>query len=127
MKQGIVLLAHGSRDPQWSKPFERLAADLAQRLPAAAIALAYLEHGAPLRDAISQLTGQEVFSIRVVPVFLGQGGHVKEDLPRLLSAAGKEFPRARIRLDPPVGEQPPVIAAIAAFIAASIPPGSAAR
>jgi sirohydrochlorin cobaltochelatase len=123
MKQGIVLLAHGSRDPQWSLPFERLAGDLGRRLPAVAIALAYLEHGTQLHEAISQLTRQSAVSIRVVPVFLGQGGHVKEDLPRLVAAAQREFAGAEIRLEPPVGEQPPVIAALAAFIAA----GSAAR
>ena len=28
MKQGIALVAHGSRDPEWSRPFERLSAAL---------------------------------------------------------------------------------------------------
>ena len=28
MKEGIILIAHGSRDPEWSRPFERIAASL---------------------------------------------------------------------------------------------------
>ena len=117
MKQGIVLLAHGSRDPQWSRPFERLAADLSSMLPDTAIALAYLEHGASLQQAISELTRKGALSVRVVPVFLGQGGHVKQDLPALVAAAQREFRNAQIHLEPAIGEQPPVIEAIARVIA----------
>jgi len=117
LKQGIVLLAHGSRDPQWSQPFERLAAHLSTRLPAAAIALSYLEHGPPLARAIAEVAAQGAAAIRVVPVFLGQGGHVKADLPRLVAAAQMEFPRLQIRLEPAVGEQARVIEAMARAIA----------
>ena len=117
MKQGIVLLAHGSRDPQWSRPFERLAADLSRRLPAAAIEVCYLEHGRSFAEATGALAAKGVVSIRVIPVFLGQGGHVKEDLPRLVAAAQRELRGARIHLEPAIGEQPQVIEAIARVIA----------
>ena len=117
MKQGIVLLAHGSRDPQWSRPFERLAADLSRKLPAAFIALSFLEHGRPLAEAVAEVAAQGASRIRVVPVFLGQGGHVKEDLPRLVASVQKNFPRAEISLEPAVGEQPAVIEAMARAIA----------
>lgn len=127
MTQGIVLLAHGSRDAEWSRPFERLAADLSGRLPAVVIALCFLEHGRSLSEGIAELITKGAAAIRVVPVFLGQGGHVKQDLPRLVSAAQQQFPRAQIRLEPPVGEQQALIEAISAFIASSIPPGSASR
>jgi sirohydrochlorin ferrochelatase len=52
----------------------------------------------------------------VVPVFLGQGGHVKEDLPRLAAAAARGD--VKILLDPPIGEQAEVVEAIATAIAA---------
>ena len=117
MKRGIVLLAHGSRDPQWSRPFERLAADLSRRLPEAAVALCFLEHGRALAEAVADVAAKGASSIRVVPVFLGQGGHVKEDLPRLVAAVEKMFPSAKISLEPAVGEQPAVIEAIARAIA----------
>ena len=114
MKEGIVLIAHGSRDPEWSRPFERIAASLAEKLPAVVIGLAYLEHGPSLDEIVSALIAKGAGSIRVVPVFLGQGGHVKDDLPRLVAAA--EHPGVKILLDKPIGEQPQVIEAIAAAI-----------
>jgi sirohydrochlorin cobaltochelatase len=114
LKEGIVLVAHGSRDPEWSAPFERIAASLAQKLPAVSVGLAYLEHGPSLDETVTALVAKGVGSIRVVPVFLGQGGHVKEDLPRLVSESAR--PGVTLALDKPIGEQPQVVEAIASAI-----------
>src|SRR6185436_2839561 len=91
MKQGIVLFAHGSRDPEWARPFEQIAASLARKLPAVAVALGYLEHGPSLHEAVSALAARGAASIRIVPVFFGQGGHLKEDLPRLIAGLRPAF------------------------------------
>ena len=116
MRQGIILVAHGSRDPEWSRPFERLAAALEKKLPAAAVGLAYLEHGPSLEEALAALVAKGVGKIRVVPVFLGAGGHVKEDIPRLVAAANPAVP---VSVDPPIGEQAGVLDAIAEGISLS--------
>ncbi len=116
MSVGIVLFAHGSRDRDWARPFEQLAAQLSRRVTGP-VALAYLElMRPPLDEAISTLVAKGATSIRVVPVFLGQGGHVKEDLPRLVERARTSHPQVAITLEPPIGEQPAVIEAIAAAI-----------
>jgi sirohydrochlorin cobaltochelatase len=114
LKQGIVLVAHGSRDPEWSRPFERLAAALERKLPAVAVALSYLEHGPSLEEALAALVAKGVGAIRVVPVFLGAGGHVKQDIPRLVAAANPGVP---VSVDSPIGEQSRIIDAIAEGIA----------
>ena len=118
MKQGIILFAHGSRDPEWTRPFERIAAALAAKLPATTVTLAYLEHGPSLNEGLAALAAKGVGSARVVPVFLGQGGHVKSDLPRLIGQARAFHPGMQVALDPVIGEQPAVIEAIAAAISA---------
>lgn len=117
MKQGLVLVAHGSRDPEWSRPFERIAASLAQKLPAVSVGLAYLENGPSLDEAVTALVAKGVASIRVVPLFLGQGGHVKEDLPRLVAESAR--PGVALVLENPIGEQPQVIEAIACAISSA--------
>jgi len=114
LKQGIVLVAHGSRDPEWSRPFQRLAAALGKKLPAAAVALAYLEYGPSIEEALAALVAKGAGSIRVVPVFLGAGGHVKQDIPKLVAAANPAVP---VRIDAPIGEQDRLIDAIAEGIA----------
>ena len=110
-----MLLAHGSRDPEWSRPFERIAARLREKLPAETIVLAFLEHGPSLDEAVATLVAKGAISIRVVPVFLGSGGHVKADLPALVAAAAR--PDVNMVLDKPIGEQPQVVQAIADAIA----------
>ena len=114
MKSGIVLFAHGSRDRDWARPFNQLAEILRKKCDGP-VAVAYLELMSPtLEEAIASLG---VSSVRVVPVFLGHGGHVKDDLPKLVAAAQKKHAGVTIHLDPAIGEQPTVIEAIAAAIA----------
>jgi sirohydrochlorin cobaltochelatase len=117
LKEGLVLFAHGSKDPEWSRPFERIALSLDKRLPAVAVALGYLEHGPSLEEAVAALVAKGALAIRVVPLFLGQGGHVKEDLPRLVAAAGASRPAVKIILERSIGEQEAVVEAIAEAIA----------
>ncbi len=112
-----MLFAHGSRDPEWSRPFEQLALNVQKRLPAVAVTLGYLEHGPSLDEAVAALAAKGALSIRVVPVFLGQGGHIKEDLPKLLAQVGAEHPGQKLILEKIIGEQPLVIEAIAGAIA----------
>lgn len=117
MKQGLVLMAHGAKDPDWYRPFEQIALELGKRLPAVAIALAYLEHGPSLREAVAALVAKGAVAVRIVPVFLGQGGHVKQDLPRLVVEAQSAYPGVRMVLEPAIGEQPAFVEAVATVIA----------
>jgi sirohydrochlorin cobaltochelatase len=114
LKSGIVLFAHGSRDPDWARPFEAIAAQLSGEF---LVRLAYLEIMHPtLGEAVGELAAAGARSIRVVPVFFGAGGHVKEDLPRLVAEAKRAHPAVKLTLEAPIGEQPAVIAAIAKAI-----------
>ena len=85
--------------------------------PQCVVKLAYLEIMRPsLEEAIASFS-KNVKTIRIVPVFLGQGSHLKEDLPRLVAAVRGDYPGVEISLEPAIGEQPRIIEAIAALIA----------
>lgn len=116
MKSGIVLFAHGSRERDWARPFQQLADTLRKKVDGP-VTVAYLEQMSPtLEEAIAGFARDAVKSIRVVPVFLGQGGHVKADLPKLVAAA-QEKHGVSVSLEPAIGERSSVIDAIAAAIA----------
>lgn len=116
MRQAIVLFAHGSRDAAWARPFEALHALVAEALPGRPVRLAYLEHMKPsLGAALEELAASGVTSVRVVPLFFGLGGHLRQDLPRLVAEARGNL---EVVIDAPIGEQASVISAIAAAIAA---------
>jgi len=116
--EGLVLFAHGARDPRWREPFERLAAKVRGARPDLAVSLAFLELMEPdLGTAVDALAAQGCSRIRVVPVFLGQGGHVREDLPAVVERARARHPAIAITLREAVGEDDTVLARIAAVAA----------
>jgi len=111
---GIVLFAHGSRDPLWHLPIEAVAAMIRQRDPAAAVRCAYLELCDPtLRNAATELIVDGAKVVRVFPLFFGVGKHAREDLPLLVSELRAEYPDISIELMPTAGENPALIALMA--------------
>jgi sirohydrochlorin cobaltochelatase len=112
---GLILLAHGARDPRWAEPFVRLERKVAAARPGALVGLAYLEAMAPdLHTAADQLVAAGCRSLRIVPLFLGQGGHVREDIPRLTTALAARHPGVAIEVTVAIGEDEAVLDEIAA-------------
>ena len=115
--RGIVLFAHGARDPDWARPFEAIRDRVRTSRPEYPIALAYLELMSPtLEEAIAALVSDGALAITVFPLFMAQGGHLKQDIPRILDAIRATHPRIPIALESAIGEVPEVLDAIAAWI-----------
>jgi sirohydrochlorin cobaltochelatase len=113
-QRGLILLAHGARDPSWAAPFEAVAMRVSERAPDAEVRLAFLELMAPgLADAGAELVRQGCVRIDVVPVFLGTGGHVRRDVPAQVAALRDAHPGTSWTLHEALGETPHVIAALA--------------
>lgn len=114
--KAIILFGHGARDARWREPFDRLALLWKAQHPDTAVELAFLEMMEPtLERAISSLAGAGVTEIVVVPVFFGQGGHLRNDFPVLLEACQKQFPAVHLSATPAVGEDIAVLQAIVDF------------
>jgi sirohydrochlorin cobaltochelatase len=115
----LILFAHGARDAAWAAPFERLRTLVQAAMPDASVRLAFLEL---MQPDLSTLAAQEIANgatrITVVPVFLGQGGHVRRDLPQLLERLRQVHPQVRIDAVPAVGEDDAVLRAMAAYCVA---------
>ena len=115
-KQALVMFAHGARDPRWAVPFERLAERARSMRADVDISLAFLELMSPrLPERVAELADRGYTQISVVPVFLGQGGHVLRDLPPLLEDLRLAYPEIEIRLSQAVGEDDSVQASIAQY------------
>lgn len=112
-KRAMILFAHGARAASWAAPFERLR-DLAQaRMPEVAVSLAFLELMTPrLPEHVKQLIAAGVGEITVVPIFLGQGGHVLRDLPLMIDQLRIDHPQASIKVAEAAGENAAVLNAI---------------
>src|SRR4051812_12353920 len=117
MTTGIILFAHGARDPNWARPLDRLKRMLADRMPDALIESAFLEHMTPtLEDAAAGLVAKGATELSIVPVFIANGGHLREDLPRRVTALEANHPGVPVRIAPPIGEVDTILSAITGWI-----------
>ena len=110
----LLLLAHGSRDPEWARPLHGLRARLEQRLPDTPIELAFLEQMTPsLPQAIGALAARGAERITLVPLFVAQGAHLREELPRIVARACEDNPGVLVRTCPALGDVAALLDAIA--------------
>src|SRR5437016_6332195 len=120
-KQALVLFAHGARDPKWAEPFQRLRQLAQAQLPDVAVALAFLELMTPrLPDLAADLVAEGCGAVTIVPVFLGQGGHVARDLPVLIEQLRQDYPGVRFKAAAAVGEDAEVLNAMARYCVAAM-------
>ena len=111
---GLLLFAHGARDPNWALPFEAVATLVRARRPDLPVQLAFLEFMRPaLPEAGARLAAQGCTEVAVVPLFLGAGGHVRKDLPALLAGLAEAYPQVTWSLQPAIGEIESVVQAMA--------------
>ena len=112
--QGIILFAHGSRDPLWHKPMEAVAERIRCSAPDTVVGMAYLELSTPdLATAMAAMQEAGVGSVTVVPLFLGVGKHAREDLPLLVEGLRQHYQDIQIALAPAVSEDPRLIQMLA--------------
>ena len=114
--KALILFGHGARDSRWREPFDRLVTLWKARHPDVRVELAFLELMKPsLEEAISKLAGDGATEVVVVPVFFGQGGHLRNDFPVLLSSCQERFPQISLSATSAVGEDAAILQAIVDF------------
>jgi sirohydrochlorin cobaltochelatase len=95
MGDALLLVFHGSRDPEGNSGVETLRADVETRVGLPVVA-GHLEYAAPLvANAIEEMVARGFRGIVAVPVLLGAAGHVKNDIPRLIEEARRRHPGVR--------------------------------
>lgn len=116
-QSAIILFAHGARDPKWAPPFQRIQTLVSESLPDTAVELAFLERMTPdLPTAVARVAQAGVTRVTVIPLFLGAGGHVKEDLAALIQELGRKHPTLQFYVTSPIGEDDELVAAIAGWV-----------
>lgn len=121
--RALILFAHGARAESWKAPFERLRGMTQARMPDVPVSLAFLELMEPRLPAqVAALVADGVTDITVVPVFLGQGGHVLRDLPLMVDELRLAHSGVAIKVAGAVGEDPDVLAAMTDYCVAAAKP-----
>jgi sirohydrochlorin cobaltochelatase len=117
-RAALVLFAHGARDPEWSAPFRNIRRKVVARRPDLTVELAFLELMQPaLAEVVAQLAETGHRRIVVAPLFMAQGGHLKEDLPRMFDELRGRHPGVTLEMLPALGEVDAVLDAISDWLA----------
>lgn len=118
---GIVLFAHGARDPAWARPLEAIRDRVRARRPEFPVELAFLDFLSPkLDEAVERLVGKGVAAITIFPLFMAPGGHIRNDLPRIAEALRQAHPGIPIAVQTAIGEVPEITDAIAGWVLGSV-------
>jgi sirohydrochlorin cobaltochelatase len=117
----LILFAHGSRDPRWAEPFQRLARDAAAAASPARVRLAFMEFTGPtLADVAGELAAEGIRHARLLPLFMAGGAHVARDIPDQVAAVRDAHPELEIEVLAPIGEDPRVFALLTEIAAAAV-------
>ena len=120
-RKATVLLAHGSSDANWLKPFEQLTSQIRNAVGSSArIELAYMELAEPsLESATARLSDEGYRHIEVLPLFFAAGRHLRKDVPLQLDTLSKQH-MVSMELKQPVGLEPEVADAISNVVLRSL-------
>lgn len=115
-KNAIILFSHGARDPRWKEPIINVQKLILAQNPDLTVELAFLELMTPsLEELIADFSSKNITEVTLVPIFFGQGGHIREDLPKLIESCRQKYPLLALTVKPAVGENIGVLQAIAKY------------
>lgn len=99
---GIVLAAHGSRDPQGVREFESLVSLIRERAQERIVTHGYLEFATPTIDeAIREAIAAGSRRVVMVPALLLAATHIKNDMPSELATLKREHPGVEFHFGAP--------------------------
>src|SRR4051812_12703711 len=101
MKNGIIIVDHGSRLAESNAMLEEVAQLFAKRFREMyeIVEPAHMEIAEPsIATAFAKCVARGAQRVIVCPFFLGPGKHWTQDIPHLTASAGKTFPETKFHI-----------------------------
>lgn len=114
MDEMILLMGHGSPDPDGVREFfdlveaVRASAPAGRRVEAGVLEFAGA-HVPSIQEAIDHCVSAGATRVRAVPVLLFNAGHAQRDIPGEVARAQDRHPTLDLRLAPPLGLHPALL------------------
>ena len=119
----LIVFGHGSRDPLWAETLKALCERLRGALPDTDVELAYLEFLKPtLAECVDALWQRGCREIAVLPAFVAEGAHLRQELPELVERARSGRAGLSIQLLPAMGDLPEVQEGVVRFVQGRLSP-----
>ena len=108
-KTGILLISHGSPREEANKAFAELTGRVAARLNSDIILPTYFSIKRPnIMDQVGKLVEQGIKHIIMLPYFLGNGQHIRADIPEQLDQCKEKYPEITMEFLPTLQGEPGV-------------------
>ncbi|CDF57288.1 sirohydrochlorin chelatase [Thermobrachium celere] len=89
--KAILLVGHGSRAKEAKEVFIKVSRELSNRIDKK-VYIAFMENANPsIEDAFLKMKEEGIEEVDVLPYFLFEGIHIKEDIPDILRNMKDEF------------------------------------
>ena len=109
----LVLLGHGSNDPQVPQVSHQIREGLLAIRPELDIHVAFLDHCAPSGiQVVNKLVSQGVAEVVFVPLLLSEAFNVQAEVPALLNQVKASFPQLRLIASRPIGPEAQLLSII---------------
>ena len=109
-KQGILLLAHGSRRAEANRDLNVLAEKMEERHKEAVVSIGFLELTTPtIPEGAADCVSRGASDIVMLPFFLSMGTHVADDLEKFRIEFNAKYPSVTFNLAAPLGMHPLII------------------
>jgi sirohydrochlorin ferrochelatase len=104
LSRALLIVDHGSRQPDANRLVERVAERVRERRPDLIVEHGHMEIAEPsLADAVARCVSAGATDIVVHPYFLGSGRHTSETIPALVARVAAEHPGVTLRISDPLG------------------------
>ena len=102
--KGILVLAHGSRATETEETLAVVAGMTRELLPDALIETAFMEFGkVNIAAGLDKLVAGGADTVAVIPYFLFEGIHIREDIPEELDQYRQAHPQLEITMGRTLG------------------------
>lgn len=112
--QAVILVGHGSLRNASGAAMIRLAARAQKEGVAPLVKAGFLNYSRPrFAETLDRVVARGATDVVVVPYFLLPGKFVREDVPRMITAARATHPQIALRMAAPFGDHPALAALVA--------------
>ncbi len=117
MTRAILLVDHGSRQPEANALLDEVAERVRRRVPDRVVCVAHMELAPPtLAEGLDACVAAGADDVVVHPYFLGPGSHTSGDIPRLVAEAARQHPGVRVAISAPLGLHDGIVDAVLARV-----------
>lgn len=109
MTTGVLLVAHGSRDPRGNAELEAAVAAYRRARPGLEVAHGFVELAEPALAPALRALADRVDQVIAVPLFLFTAGHTKNDIPLALVELRRDRPAVQFTAARALGVQPSLV------------------